>query len=138
MYYSTEQSAGSNVENSVFIPLAIVRVRLPKLELPKFKGNITKWIPFWDSFKSAIHDNPDMSKVDKFNYLMSLSEGPASKVVQGFSVTEAIYGIAVDLLHERFGNEQSIVSAHMDELLKMFKFSPRSKHIQLSVAMCVL
>lgn len=48
--------------------------RLPKLVLPKFRGNITDWTSFWDAFKAAIHENNDISKVDKLNYLNSLLE----------------------------------------------------------------
>ena len=95
------------------------KTRLPKLELQKFKGNVTSWIGFWDSFKSAVHDNPDISKIDKFNYLCSLLEGTASKVVQGLTLTEANYDSAVELLKERFGNKQTIISSHMDELMKL-------------------
>ena len=47
-------------------------LHLPKLELQKFKGNVIGWTSFWDSFKSAVHDKPDISKIDKFNYLCSL------------------------------------------------------------------
>jgi len=74
---------------------------------------------FWDSFNSAVHDKPDISKVDKFNYLCSLLEGTASKVVQGLTLTADNYDAVVALLQERFGNKQTIISAHMDELTKL-------------------
>ena len=99
--------------------VAASRTRLPKLELQKFKGNFMSWISFWDSFKSAVHDNPDIYKIGKFNYLSSLLEGSASKAVQGLTLTEANYDTAVDLLKARFGNKQAIISAHMDELMKL-------------------
>ena len=41
------------------------KVRLPKLRMKAFNGKLTAWTPLWDSFKSAIHDNPELSKVDK-------------------------------------------------------------------------
>lgn len=28
----------------------------------------TMWTPFWDSYESVIHRNPDLSDIDKFNY----------------------------------------------------------------------
>ena len=43
------------------------RTRLPKLVLPKFKGEITKWSGFWESFDFAVNRNPDITKIDKFN-----------------------------------------------------------------------
>ena len=46
-------------------------------ELPKFKSDVMTWTAFWDSYKSAVHDNTEISAVDKFNYPKSLLEGPA-------------------------------------------------------------
>ena len=56
----------------------IVKPKLPKLVIHKFNGEITKFQTFWDSFSSAIHTNTELSPIDKFNYLKSLLEGPAS------------------------------------------------------------
>ena len=47
---------------------ASMKAKLPKLTLKKFKGDIKEWTPFWDSYSSSIHDNPDLNKIDKFNY----------------------------------------------------------------------
>ena len=47
---------------------------LPKLVLPKFRGNVTQWNAFWDAFKTALHENGSIYKIDKFNYLNSLLE----------------------------------------------------------------
>ena len=44
------------------------RVKLPKLELKKFSGNIAEWQEFWDGFKSAVHDDVQLAKVDRFKY----------------------------------------------------------------------
>ena len=33
-------------------------VRLPKLSIKPFNGDVTQWTTFWDSFKSAILENP--------------------------------------------------------------------------------
>ncbi|XP_078374406.1 uncharacterized protein LOC144657946 [Oculina patagonica] len=96
-----------------------VKPRLPKLTLPRFKGDITRWNTFWDSFNSAIHSNTEISDVDKFSYLKSLLDGPASRAIQGLNLTNGNYTSAVELLKERFGKPQQIISAHMDELLKI-------------------
>ena len=97
------------------------KARLPKLELHKFKGSVMSWTPFWDTLKSAVHENPSLSKIDKFNYLHSLLEGAASQVIQGLPLTDSNYDTAVSLLQERFGDPQTILSPHMDELLKLPK-----------------
>ena len=93
--------------------------KLPKLSVAKFKGEVTKWNTFWDSFESAIHNNNDISKIDKFNYLNSLLEGIALRAVQGLTLTGANYDAAIEILQDRFGQPQQIITAHMDELLKI-------------------
>jgi len=49
-------STAAVITSSALTPLP-AKARLPKLELHKFKGNTMSWIPFWDSFKSAVHEN---------------------------------------------------------------------------------
>ena len=87
--------------------------------LPKFNGELTKFKSFWDSFDSAVNKNADLSSVDKFNYLHGLLEGQAVRAIQGITLSESNYQAAVEILHERFGKTQQIISSHMDELLKL-------------------
>lgn len=95
------------------------KVRLPKITLKRFNGDLTRWTTFWDSFESSIHENPDLSDVDKFNYLYSLLEGPASGAISGLKLTSANYAEAVEILKKRFGRKQQIIAAHMDVLLNL-------------------
>ena len=97
----------------------MIKVKLPKLTLPHFNGNLTKWAAFWDSYESAIHSNDALSEVDKFNYLRTLLEGPASEVIRGLTLSSANYQDAISLLKKRFGNRQLIVSKHMETLLNL-------------------
>ena len=92
--------------------------RLPKITMAKFKGEVTQFRSFWDSFESIVHTNADLTKIDKFSYLVSLLEGTASRAIAGLPITEENYDAAVDIINERFGNPQQLISAHMDELLK--------------------
>ncbi|CAB4039577.1 G2 M phase-specific E3 ubiquitin- ligase, partial [Paramuricea clavata] len=78
-------SSPSNLESSLSqatVPhTSNSRVRLPKLELKHFNGNIMEWTPFWDSYSSSIHENPNLSGIDKFNYLHSLLEKSAAEAI---------------------------------------------------------
>ena len=95
------------------------KVKLPKLTLKRFNGDLTKWTPFWDSYESSIHRNPSLSEVDKFVYLNSLLEGSASESVAGLRLTAANYNEAVTILQRRFGDTDQIVSKHMEALLTL-------------------
>ena len=87
--------------------------------LKHFRGDETAWPTFWDSFESAVHENPTISDIDKFNYLVSLLDPQASSAIAGLKITAANYPEAVALLKKRFGNKQHIISKHMDTLLAL-------------------
>ncbi|XP_068235740.1 uncharacterized protein [Palaemon carinicauda] len=97
---------------------ASIHARLPKLELPRFDGEITQWQSFWDQFSSHI-DNTELPVISKLTYLLSLLDGPAKDVVQGVPHTSASYRTVVDLLKERFGKSVCIIHAHVQALLSL-------------------
>ena len=61
----------------------------PILSLKGFNGDPTKWVTFWDTFESAVHDNAALTNIDKFSYLTFLLESTASEVVAGLMLTSA-------------------------------------------------
>lgn len=97
----------------------VVHTKLPKISLPKFKGDVMHYRSFWDTFESSVHNNTGLNKIDKFNYLRSLLEGTALRAIDGLPITEDNYDAAIDILNKRFGQAQQLISAHMDELLKV-------------------
>ena len=66
-----------------------------------------------------MHKNASLTNVDKFNYLRSLLDGPALNSITGLPLTELNYKEAIEILTDRFGNKQIIISAHMEALLKL-------------------
>lgn len=90
------------------------KAKLPKIPLPKFNGDITKYFSFWDSFQSMIDSNEDLSSIDKFNYLQRSLEGAAARALEGLPLRERTYAAAVELLRARFGNKQKVINTHMD------------------------
>ena len=111
---ATHLGADASLGGSLITP----RVKLPKISLKRFNGDLTRWVSFWDSYNSAIHLNPTLSNIDKFNYLSSLLEGTAAESIARLTLTSANYE-AVSTLKKRFGNEQQIVNRHMDVLLHL-------------------
>ena len=93
------------------------RAKLPKLELKKFSGRPIDWPEFWDTFRSAVDDNEELSEVDKFSYLRYYLEESAKKVISGFSLTEVNYRKALELLQRRFAKPAAIKRAHINELM---------------------
>ena len=114
-------SPGTTTSSSAFRASGAVppsKVRLPKLTIQPFKGELTSWTTFWDSYRAAIDENTLLAEIDKFNYLRSLLQGPAMDAIAGLTLTAANYKAAIAVLKKRFGNKQQIISRHMDALLK--------------------
>ncbi len=72
--------------------------KLPKLNLRVFSGNPLDWQCFWDSFDAAVHRNPSLNGIKKFNYLKAQLKDEALHSIMGFQLTNSNYEQAVTLL----------------------------------------
>ncbi|XP_060557734.1 uncharacterized protein LOC132718123 [Ruditapes philippinarum] len=87
-------------------------VKLPKLDMISFSGNRLQWTEFWDSFRSAIHENDKLSPIDKINYLKGKLVGEARSAIAGLTLSHENYDIAIHIIRERFGDLQDIIDLH--------------------------
>ncbi|XP_055623360.1 uncharacterized protein LOC129766789 [Toxorhynchites rutilus septentrionalis] len=91
-------------------------VRLPKIDLPSFDGEIDNWIPFYDAYRSLIHNNKNLAAVDKFHYLMAALKYPVKKLLDTTNITGDNYKIAWDLLVSRYDNKRLLIKNHIASL----------------------
>ena len=84
-----------------------------------FSGEKLKWAEFWDSFEAAVHLNTSPSEVEKLNYPMSKLSGEAKNSVSGTQLLNENYQVAVELLKERYGDKQAVVTSHYTELINL-------------------
>ncbi|XP_074657142.1 uncharacterized protein LOC141910307 [Tubulanus polymorphus] len=124
--FSSRQSQ-SNLSISEF-----KHVQLPKLQLPKFNGNVLDWNNFWDSFDCVVHKRHDLSEVDKFTYLKSCLIGPALSSIAGLSSSGGgTYSHAVKILQDRFGQSRRLIHAYMEAMLEINKPSYTAASLRL-------
>ena len=83
------------------------KVKLPKLMIQPFKGELTACTIFWDSYKAAIDDNPSVSDIDKYNYLRSLLQGFALDTVAGLTLTHHCQLLRSHLCSEKAFRKQA-------------------------------
>ena len=96
------------------------KVKLPKIELKSFSGNYQEWQGFWDTFQSAVDGNTSFSAIEKeFTYLKSCLTSNAESAIAGLPLTADNYKVAIDILKDRFGKPQLLISNYMDALLKL-------------------
>ncbi|XP_011884091.1 PREDICTED: uncharacterized protein LOC105571233 [Vollenhovia emeryi] len=94
-------------------------VRLPVIELPKFKGELSEWLKFRDTYKSLIHDNPNITSVQKFHYLQASLEGGAFETINEYEFSENNYEEAWRSLHDRYDNPKLLIQNHIDSIFKI-------------------
>ncbi|XP_011707938.1 PREDICTED: uncharacterized protein LOC105462784 [Wasmannia auropunctata] len=94
--------------------------KLPKIEIPKFSGELKDWLQFWSLFKN-IHEDPTITKEDKFQYLIQAmtKDSRASEVVSSFPPTAVNYDKVITSLKNRFGREDLLVEVYVREMLKL-------------------
>jgi len=70
------------------------RVKLLMMKLPRFDNKIEEWKHFLDSFRSIIHNKSHLSNVEKFQYLILLILGDATKIIKFIDLTSENYIVA--------------------------------------------
>ena len=94
-------------------------IKLPKTDLRKFSVDVLDWPEFWDIFRVAVHDNPEIPSVQKFVYLKSLLTGEAAGYVANIKTEEANYDVAVQRLQSRYGKDEVQRNRLMSKLADM-------------------
>ena len=73
-------------------------VKLPKLDVPVFNGNILNWRNFWEQFSVSVHDRPSLSDSEKLVYLQQALKGGSAKGTIGLSRSSDNYKEAIACL----------------------------------------
>ena len=74
-------------------------VKLPKLDVPTFDGDILGWKTFWEQFCISVHDRHSLSDSEKLVYLQhALKDGTAKRVIEGLSRSGEHYTEAIESL----------------------------------------
>lgn len=93
------------------------RTKLPDIKLPEFSGDFTKWLFFKNSFETTVHQDEDLTNMQKHQYLVGVLRGEARSAIEGFTISNENYEEAWTLLKDTYDNEVMIVETHMEELL---------------------
>ncbi|XP_066904108.1 uncharacterized protein [Halyomorpha halys] len=102
-------------------------LKLPKIELKKFNGEIKEWLGFWGQF-SRIHEDPQIEPEDKFQYLIQVTvKGTGARdIVVGFPATSENYDKVISCLKSRFGRTDMLTEFYIRELLSIIIRNVRS------------
>ncbi|KAH6944312.1 hypothetical protein HPB50_002685 [Hyalomma asiaticum] len=82
------------------------------------------------AFRVTIHNNHELSDIEKLKYLPSYLTGPGKRAFEGVRLEEANYTV-VKVLQERYGRRTALVEEHIDSLLAIAPADRSSRSSQL-------
>ena len=89
-------------------------VKLPKLDVPTFDGDILHWKQFWEQFAVSVHDRSNLSDAEKLVYLhQAIKSGSARNAIEGLSRSGDNYLEAVETLKTRYNRPRLTHRAHV-------------------------
>ena len=91
-------------------------MRLPKVFLAPFNGEVADWQRFDSAFTTEVDNNQKLHFASKYNYLTSLLKGKAKEAVVGLPYTEAGYEECKRILKERYGRPSHLKRQTIREL----------------------
>lgn len=93
-------------------------IKLPKLEVPTFDGNILNWQSFWEMFCVSIHNRPELSDSEKLIYLQTaVKDGQAKRSIEGLSRSGAHYSEAIESLRSQYDRPRLIHQTHVKRVV---------------------
>ena len=92
-------------------------VQLPKINLPKFTGDVMDWHTFWSQFHVAVDSNPDLTEQHKLAYLRDAVQDPSIQPLL-YSGVESVglYSEVVKVLKQRFDQKRTVHSTYCQTL----------------------
>ena len=104
-------------------------VKLPKVSVPTFDGNVLNLKNFWEQFDVTIHSKTALSDTAKLMYLQdALKDGPARFVIQGLTRTSESYEEAIKCLKERVRSRPRLVEEeHIRSIVDAVPMKNRSE-----------
>lgn len=111
--------ASSNNTSNLFPAMDL---KLEKITIPTFDGDLTQWISFRDQFVDLVHTNPRLTPIVKFTMLRNHLKGlAAAGAINGFKLSNADYETAWHIIMNRYNRPDKII----DEYLRRFYELPR-------------
>ncbi|KAL0851644.1 hypothetical protein ABMA28_007416 [Loxostege sticticalis] len=107
----SDQSSSSSNSNSG------CNIKLPPIELPSFDGKTQNWPKFYESFKSNIHNNNQLTDSQRVQYLVGKLTHDALKVTAGIVPTGETYNIIWESLVKKFQDKRALGTHYLNNIL---------------------
>lgn len=96
-----------------------VELRMNKVSIEPFNGDVTLWPAFRDTFKALVHDKPNVDDAYKL-FQLNAHLGPNVKhVLQGFALSAENYANVWEALLDRYDDDWKIIESHLRRFVEL-------------------
>ena len=108
--------------------------KIPKVNIPKFKGGLEAWHAFWSRFKTAVDENPKLTEPVKLAVLIDLVVDPtlSEYLVAANDGGSDRYSQIVKYLKSRFDRPRELHKIYMKKLVDLAPIKPTPAEISLA------
>lgn len=89
----------------------------PEIKIPSFSGHIRDWPPFFNLFRSLVHENTVLTHIEKFHYLLSSLKGTALSLVKTIPLIKENYELAWETLLNQFSESRALFIHYANSIL---------------------
>ncbi len=94
-------------------------LKLPKLDVPIFNGNLLNWRSFWEQFSISVHEKKELAEAEKLVYLKkAVSKGSAKHIIEGLPRSRECHSKAMESLCARYDRPRLIHQTHINTIVK--------------------
>ncbi|XP_017473000.1 PREDICTED: uncharacterized protein LOC108363971, partial [Rhagoletis zephyria] len=115
-HHSTTRPTADGPPSFVFAP---PKQRLPTLQIPKFSGSYADWPDFFSMFKTVVHQDADLTRIEKFQHLRSSLRDAALDTIRSLEICDQNYDKALELLKNRFDNKRLNFQTHVRTIFQL-------------------
>lgn len=109
-FYHTLESASRSAATVSITSTPISKIKLPQISLPHFSGDLALWSSFIALYNTSIHNNPQVTAIEKYQYLLVSLTGEALNLVKNLPLSADHYAIAYDSLVSRYQNKRKLAT----------------------------
>ncbi len=105
--------------NQSFCASSYIQPKVKRIEIPSFNGDILKFNSFRGLFENLVHNNPDLTNVQKLYYLKQALVENAADLIRDFELTENSYVQAWSTVITRYENKRLVVKTLFKKLISI-------------------
>lgn len=133
---TTTKTKPSPLLDPAAIQQPTIELKMDKITLPTFDGDLTHWLSFKDQFVDLVHTNPRYTAITKFIQLRNHLKGMALEAINGFKLSASNYDAAWYVLTRRYDKPDRIIEEYLKKLDNLPVLAFATSHALISMVNC--